>query len=152
MHFFEYRRHHLHCEDMSPAKIAHETGTPVYVYSAGTILDHYSRLDAGLEEIDHLACYAVKANSNIAILNLLAREGSGFDIVSAGELYRVIKAGGNPSLCTFAGVGKTEAEIRYALQHEILSFNVESERELAQINKVAESINRRAPIALRVNP
>jgi diaminopimelate decarboxylase len=152
MHFFEYRRHHLHCEDVSLAKIAHETGTPVYVYSASTILDHYRRLDAGLKEIDHLICYAVKANSNIAILNLLAREGSGFDIVSAGELYRVIKAGGNPSLCTFAGVGKTESEIRYALQHEILSFNVESERELAYIDDVARSMNRRAAVALRVNP
>ncbi len=152
MHFFQYRKHQLHCEDVPLEKIAKEAGSPVYVYSAGTILDHYRRLDQSLAGLDHHICYAVKANSNISILNLLAREGAGFDIVSAGELYRVIKAGGNPSLCTFAGVGKTEEEIRYALEHEILSFNIESEHELAQINRVAESMNRRAPVALRVNP
>lgn len=152
MHFFQYRKHQLHCEDVPLEKIAKEAGSPVYVYSAGTVLDHYRRLDQSLAGLDHHICYAVKANSNLAVLNLLAREGAGFDIVSAGELYRVIKAGGNPSLCTFAGVGKTEEEIRYALEHEILSFNIESEQELAQINRVAESMNRRAPVALRVNP
>src|SRR3989449_7426443 len=116
MHFFNYRNHQLHCEDLPIEKIAREAGTPTYVYSAGTILDHYRRLHKSLNGLDHHICYAVKANSNIAILNLLAREGAGFDIVSAGELYRVIKAGGNPSLCTFAGVGKTEDEIRFALE------------------------------------
>lgn len=152
MHSFSYRKHHLYCEDVDLQKVARETGTPVYVYSASTILDHYQRLDAALGGIDHLICYAVKANSNLAILDLLAHENSGFDIVSAGELYRVIKAGGNPSRCSFAGVGKSEEEIRFALQQEILSFNVESESELAYINKVAESMNCRAPIAVRVNP
>lgn len=149
---FEYRRGRLFCEEVPLEKIAQEAGTPVYVYSATTILDHYRRLHAALGELDHLICYAVKANSNLAVLNLIANEGSGFDIVSAGELYRVIKAGGNPALCTFAGVGKSESEIHYALQQEILSFNVESESELRYINSVAQAMNRRAPIALRVNP
>ncbi len=152
MHSFSYQKQHLFCEDVDLQKVAREVGTPVYVYSANTILDHYRRLDAALGKIDHLICYAVKANSNIAVLNLLANENSGFDIVSAGELYRVIKAGGDPHRCTFAGVGKSEDEIRYALQQEILSFNVESESELAYINNVAGSMNCRAPIALRVNP
>ena len=152
MHSFAYRKKQLCCESVPLSTIAEEIGTPVYVYSANTILDHYHRLNKALDGLDHLICYAVKANSNIAILNLLAGENSGFDIVSAGELYRVIKAGGNPSQCTFAGVGKTEEEIRYALKQGILSFNIESESELVYINKVAASMNCRAPIALRVNP
>jgi diaminopimelate decarboxylase len=152
MHSFGYKNNRLHCEGVDLQRVVKETGTPVYVYSAGTILDHYRRLDAALGELDHLICYAVKANSNLAILNLLAGEQSGFDIVSAGELYRVVQAGGNPSRCTFAGVGKTDDEIRYALRHGILSFNVESEGELERINQVAASLNRRAPVALRVNP
>jgi diaminopimelate decarboxylase len=152
MHSFAYRNKQLCCESVPLRKIAEEAGTPVYIYSANTILDHYRRLDKALDGLEHLICYAVKANSNLAILNLLAGEKSGFDIVSAGELYRVIKAGGNPAQCTFAGVSKTEDEIRYALQQGILSFNVESESELAVINKVAAGLNRRAPVALRVNP
>src|SRR5262245_60577881 len=114
MHSFEYRHGKLHCEDVDLSQIAAEAGTPTYVYSANTILDHYRRLDQALAEIPHLICYAVKANSNIGVLSLLAGEGSGFDIVSGGELYRVQKAGGKPEQCTFAGVGKTEAEIKYA--------------------------------------
>jgi len=152
MHSFEYKQGKLFCEDVDLAEIAKEFGTPTYVYSASTILDHYRRLDKAFESIPHLICYAVKANSNIAILNLLAREQSGFDIVSGGELFRVIQAGGKPEQCTFAGVGKTEAEIKYALEQGILAFNIESEAELAYINKVAASLNVRAPIALRVNP
>jgi len=152
MHSFAYRNKQLCCESVPLRQIAKEAGTPVYVYSANTILDHYRRLDKALDGLEHLICYAVKANSNIAILNLLAGENSGFDIVSAGELYRVIKAGGNPAQCTFAGVGKTRDEIAYALKQGILSFNVESESELARINEVAASVNRRAPIAIRVNP
>lgn len=140
------------CEDVRLDELAAEAGTPLYVYSASTIVDHFRRLDAALKEIDHLICYAVKANSNIAILNLLAQEGAGFDIVSAGELFRVQKAGGRVESTTFAGVGKTEQEIRYALQQGILSFNVESASELRFINKVAESLNRLAPVAIRVNP
>ena len=152
MHLFEYRKGHLFCEDVNLETIAKEAGTPVYVYSANTILNHYRRLDAAFSGLDHLICYAVKANSNIAILNLLAKENSGFDIVSSGELYRVEKAGGKPEQCTFAGVGKTENEIKFALIQGILSFNVESESELAYINHVAGCLNRRAPVALRVNP
>ncbi len=152
MHSFEYREGALHCEDVDLAKIAAEAGTPTYVYSAHTILDHYRRLDRAFADLPHLICYAVKANSNIGILSLLAGERSGFDIVSAGELYRVQKAGGRPEQCTFAGVGKTETEIKYALQQGILSFNIESESELAYINEVAGAINHRAPISLRVNP
>ena len=152
MHSFRYKDGVLHCENVSLAEVASEAGTPCYVYSAETIVDHYRRLDAGLSAINHVICYAVKANSNIAVLNLLAKEGAGFDIVSGGELFRVIKAGGNPSLCTFAGVGKTEDEIRYALMNQILGFNVESESELRTINRVAREMNVRAPVALRVNP
>lgn len=152
MHQFHYRRGHLYCEDVNLETLAKEAGTPAYVYSANTILDHYRRLDRALADVDHLICYAMKANSNIAILNLLAQENCGFDIVSSGELYRVEKAGGKPEQCTFAGVGKTEQEIKFALLQGILSFNVESESELTYINHVAGAMNRRAPVALRVNP
>lgn len=152
MHSFRYQDGQLACEGVSLQKVANEHGTPLYVYSSATILDHYRRLDAALAELDHMVCYAVKANSNVAILNLMANEGSGFDIVSAGELYRVIKAGGNPGRCTFAGVGKTADEIQFALEKGIYSFNVESESELEAINAVAKALNKRAPIAIRVNP
>ena len=133
-------------------QVAQKFGTPLYVYSAGTIRDHYRRLDAALADVDHLICYAVKANSNRAILDLLAREGAGFDIVSGGELFRVLAAGGDPTKCTFAGVGKSREEIEYALEHHVHSFNVESEAELEYINRIAESKHVRAPIALRANP
>ncbi|MDQ2823876.1 MAG: diaminopimelate decarboxylase, partial [Verrucomicrobiota bacterium] len=102
MHSFHYRDGKLYCEDVDLARVAHEFGTPVYIYSAGTILDHYRRLDAALAPLDHLICYAVKANSNRAILKLLNETGAGFDIVSGGELFRIIAAGGDPSKCTFA--------------------------------------------------
>ena len=152
MHFFRYRGGRLHCEDVDLARVAREFGTPAYVYSAGTILDHYSRLDAALAPIDHLICYAVKANSNRAILKLLADSGAGFDIVSGGELFRARAAGGDPVKCTFAGVGKSGEEIEYALEQGVYSFNVESETELQCIDRIAGEKNLRAPIALRVNP
>lgn len=152
MHSFVYKEGKLFCEDVDLAKVAAEAGTPTYVYSAATILDHFRRLDKALDPLEHLICYAVKANSNLSVLGLLAGENSGFDIVSAGELFRVQKAGGKPEQCTFAGVGKTEMEIKYALQHGILAFNVESESELAYINHVASTVNHRAPVSLRVNP
>ncbi len=152
MHSFHYQDGQLRCEGVDLAALAAEHGTPLYVYSAGTIRDHFRRLDAALAGVDHLICYAVKANSNLAVLDLLARERAGFDIVSAGELFRVLKAGGQPESCTFAGVGKTRSEIEYALRQGILSFNVESEAELELINGVAADLNRRAPVALRVNP
>jgi diaminopimelate decarboxylase len=152
VHSFRYHDGSLHCEGVDLERVAQKYGTPLYVYSAGTILDHYERLDAALSEIDHLICYAVKANSNRAILNLLSRAGAGFDIVSGGELFRILAAGGDPRCCTFAGVGKSQEEIEYALDQRVLSFNVESEAELACIDRIAFSKGMRAPIALRVNP
>ena len=155
VHFFLYRNGRLHCEDVDLARVAEEFGTPLYVYSAGTILDHYQRLDAALAPLDHLICYAVKANSNRAILKLLADAGAGFDIVSGGELFRVLAAGGDPAKCTFAGVGKSREEIEYALDQRVYSFNVESEAELEYIDRIANASRRRgmrAPIALRANP
>ena len=152
MHLFHYRDGHLCCEDVDLTRVANEFGTPTYIYSARTILDHYMRLDAALAPLDHLICYAVKANSNRAILNLLASAGAGFDIVSAGELFRVLAAGGDPAKCTFAGVGKSGDEIEYALERGVYSFNVESEAELESIERIARAKKMRAPIALRVNP
>jgi diaminopimelate decarboxylase len=152
VHSFHYRDGSLHCEDVPLERASEKYGTPLYVYSAGTILDHYRRLDSALAQIDHLICYAVKANSNRAILNLLSREGAGFDIVSGGELFRVLAAGGDPQRCTFAGVGKSREEIEYALDQGVFSFNVESEAELACIDRIARSKGVQAPIALRVNP
>src|SRR5213595_4213172 len=137
VHAFHYRDRKLYCEDVDLARVAKEFGTPLYVYSAGTVLDHYNRLDAALAPLDHLICYAVKANSNRAILKLLAEAGAGFDIVSGGELYRVLAAGGDPAKCTFAGVGKSRGEIEYALEQRVYSFNVESEAELEQIDRIA---------------
>ena len=133
MHFFGYRDGHLCCEDVDLADVAEKFGTPTYVYSAGTILDHYTRLDGALGALDHLICYAVKANSNRAILKLLADAGARFDIVSGGELYRVIAAGGDPRRCTFAGVGKSREEIEFALAQAVHCFNIESEAELEYI-------------------
>src|SRR2546430_939238 len=152
MHSFRYRDGHLYCEDVDLLCVAEQLGTPTYVYSAGTILDHYTRLDAALAPLDHLICYAVKANSNHAVLKLLTDAGAGFDIVSGGELFRAIKAGADPKKVTFAGVGKTRGEIEYALEQGVHSFNVESEAELEQIDKIAGAKKQRAPIALRVNP
>ena len=152
VHFFRYHDGKLHCEDVDLPRVAQEFGTPLYVYSAGTILDHYRRLDAALVSLDHLVCYAVKANSNRAILKLLSEAGAGFDIVSGGELFRVLKAGGDPGKCTFAGVGKSREEIEYALDQRVYSFNVESEAELDYIDRIANAKNLRAPIALRANP
>jgi diaminopimelate decarboxylase len=152
MHGFSYKNGSLFCEGVELQTLADTHGTPLYVYSANTILDHYRRLDAALGSIDHEVAYAVKANSNLSVLRLLASEGAGFDIVSGGELYRVIQAGGNPARCTFAGVGKTRAEIEYALQQGIYSFNVESEEELRYLNVVAGELGVMAPAAVRVNP
>lgn len=152
MHGFHYQNSELFCDGVGLASLAKAHGTPLYVYSANTILDHFTRLDAGLAGVDHLVCFAMKANSNLAVLNLLAKAGSGFDIVSGGELYRVVKAGGDPKKCTFAGVGKTRDEIVYALQQGVYSFNVESEAELRYINEVAGELGMVAPVAVRLNP
>ena len=152
MHSFRYRKGRLHCEDVDLARAAEQFGTPLYIYSASTILDHFGRLDAALAPLDHLICYAVKANSNRAVLKLLAEAGAGFDIVSGGELFRAFKAGADPKKCTFAGVGKAHDEIEYAIDQGVYSFNVESAGELEYIDKIAGAKKSRASIALRVNP
>jgi diaminopimelate decarboxylase len=152
MHAFSYQNGQLYCEDVALQSLADTYGTPTYVYSANTILDHFRRLHLALGDLDHEIAFAVKANSNLSVLRILANEGAGFDIVSGGELFRVIKAGGNPAHCTFAGVGKTREEIIYALQHQIYSFNVESESELRYLNEVAGELGVIAPAAVRVNP
>lgn len=153
MHSFHYANGSLHCEGVDLEALAAEHGTPLYVYSTATILDHYRRLSGAMAaELDCLVCYATKANSNLAVLHLLAKEGAGFDIVSGGELFRVAKAGGDPGKCTFAGVGKTRSEIERGLEAGIYSFNVESEAEAAFISEVAGELGKTAPIALRVNP
>jgi diaminopimelate decarboxylase len=152
MHSFRYHQGQLFAENVSLQSLAEKYGTPLYVYSKSTIAGHYTRLDAALAKLDHLICFAVKANSNLAVLNTIAKLGGGFDIVSAGELYRVIKAGGDPAKCTFAGVGKTRDEIEYALKQGIYCFNAESEAELHYINQVAGELGMQAPVAVRVNP
>lgn len=152
MHAFHYRGEKLYCEDVDLDALADREGTPAYVYSAATFRGNYARLDTALEGLDHHICYAVKANSNLAVLRLLAGLGAGFDIVSGGELFRVLQAGGRADLCTFAGVGKTVTEIEYALREGVFSFNVESEAELERINAVAGRMGLRAPVAVRVNP
>lgn len=152
MHSFRYTQGQLFCENVSLQTLAEKHGTPLYVYSKSTITSHFTRLDAALSGLDHLICYAVKANSNLAVLSTIAKLGGGFDIVSAGELYRVIKAGGDASKCTFAGVGKTRDEIEYALNQGIYCFNAESEAELRFINEVAGQVGKKAPVAVRVNP
>ena len=137
---------------MQLERVALEFGTPCYVYSQAALATAYREFDDAFGERDHLVCYAVKANSNLAILNLLARLGSGFDIVSGGELQRVLKAGGDPQKIVFSGVGKQPAEMKVALEAGILCFNVESEAELHVLNRVAGEMNKVAPVSLRVNP
>jgi diaminopimelate decarboxylase len=152
MHGFSYKNGSLFCENVDLSALAAGHVTPLYVYSAGPILDHYRRLDEALAGVDHEVAYAVKANSNLSVLRLLANEGAGFDIVSGGELFRVLRAGGDPAHCTFAGVGKTRGEIIYALEQGIYSFNVESGEELGYLNEVAGELGVIAPAAVRVNP
>jgi len=143
----------LHCEAVSLEEIAASAGTPCYIYSASAILERFRAYDESFgADQPHTICYAVKANSNLAILSLLARAGAGFDIVSGGELYRVLQAGGDPAKVVFSGVGKTREEIEYALQNGIFSFNSESEPELEWISQAALKLGKRPRVALRVNP
>src|SRR5271169_5111490 len=134
---FGYRGDKLFCEQVDLDAIARAAGTPCYVYSSGSILDAYRSYDDAFGDMPHMVCYAVKANSTLGVLSLLARAGSGFDIVSGGELYRVLQAGGDPSRVVFSGVGKTAAEIELALNNGICNFNCESEPELAEIDAIA---------------
>jgi diaminopimelate decarboxylase len=148
----DYRNDILCVESVPLDQIAKQYGTPCYVYSRAALVSAYREFDDAFGAHDHLVCYAVKANSNLAILNLFARLGSGFDIVSGGELQRVLKAGGEPQKIVFSGVGKRPDEMRAALDAGILCFNVESEAELVVLNKVAEKMGAVAPVSLRVNP
>lgn len=152
MDFFNRKQHSLYAEQCQVAELAKQYGTPLYIYSRATIERHWHAFDQAAGERPHLVCYAVKANSNIAVLNVMARLGSGFDIVSKGELMRVIEAGGDPKKVVFSGVGKTSEEIAFALNLGIYCFNVESAAELDRIQSVAEKLNKIAPISLRVNP
>lgn len=152
MDYFDYQAGTLYAEKVPLSAIAEEFGTPSYIYSRATLERHWQAFDQAFGEVPHLVCYAVKANSNLAVLNVLARLGSGFDIVSAGELARVIAAGGEAAKTVFSGVGKTEAEIEYALSQGIRCFNVESIPELSRINTVAEKNGTKAPVSIRVNP
>jgi diaminopimelate decarboxylase len=152
MNYFEYKNGEFFAENVSIAQIAEKVGTPSYVYSRATLERHWQAFDDAFSDLPHCVCYAVKANSNIAVLNVLARLGSGFDIVSAGELARVIAAGGAPNKVVFSGVGKTKDEIAFALEQGIRCFNVESIAELHRIQEVASSLDKQAPISIRVNP
>jgi len=152
MDHFNYRDGELYVENLAVAKIAEQVGTPCFIYSCATLERHYQAYVNACSTQSHLICYAVKANSNIGVLNLLARLGSGFDIVSVGELERVLAAGGDPSKVLFSGVGKQAHEIRRALEVGVYCFNVESEAELTLINQIAAQLNQKAAISLRVNP
>jgi diaminopimelate decarboxylase len=152
MDHFEYKNGELHAESVPVARIAAQYGTPCYVYSRATLERHYRAFDTALASRPHQVCYAVKANSNLAVLQVLAQLGAGFDIVSGGELLRVLRAGGAADKIVFSGVGKTESEMRLALEAGIGCFNVESEAELHALNAAALGLQRRAPIAFRVNP
>ena len=149
---FEYSQSDLYCESVPLADLAQRVGTPAFVYSGQSILDNYRAYDEAFAGLPHNVCYAVKANSSLAVLNLLARAGAGFDIVSGGELYRVLQAGGNPQKVVFSGVGKTPDEVDYALEHGIHSFNCESESELMLIDAMAARRGVTAGFGIRVNP
>ena len=152
MHHFQYRENELYAEEVPVRQIARKVGTPFYLYSAATLRRHYRVFDQAFKTLPHLVCYAVKANSNLAVLRLLAREGAGADIVSGGELFRALKAGIPAEKIVFSGVGKTAREIRLALKAGILMFNVESLEELKSIARIARKMKKKAPIAIRVNP
>lgn len=152
MHYFEYRNGELFAEGVPIRRIAREAGTPVYIYSLATLRRHFRVFDQAFARLSHLVCFSMKSNSNLAVLRTFAKEGSGFDIVSGGELFRALKAGADPKKIVFSGVGKKKEEIEYALNAGILMFNVESEQELIFLNDVSRGLGRKAPISLRVNP
>jgi diaminopimelate decarboxylase len=152
MNHFEYRNGEMFAEEVPLKRIAREVGTPAYVYSLATLKRHYQVFDQAFAKVPHIVCFSVKANSNLALLRAFAKQGSGFDIVSGGELFRALKAGGDPKKIVFSGVGKKKQEIEYALDAGILMFNVESDEELTALNEIAAGAGKKAPISLRVNP
>lgn len=152
MHFFNYLKGELYAEDVPVRELAETYGTPLYIYSHKTLSRHLQAYQEAFDHLPHIVCFALKANSNGAILRLFAKKGGGADVVSGGEIFRALKAGVPPAKIVYAGVGKTEAEIRYALKTKILMFNVESEAELIEIDRLAGLMKTKAPVALRVNP
>jgi diaminopimelate decarboxylase len=152
MHDFRYVRKKLFCEGVAVESLVKQHGTPLYVYSQRTLTRHFQELDRAMSPVKHLICFAMKSNSNQSVIRTLANLGAGFDVVSGGELQRVIAAGGNARQCVFAGVGKSDAEIEFALRRGVYSFNAESEPELQRINRVAARLKKVAPVAVRVNP
>jgi diaminopimelate decarboxylase len=152
MNHFEYRGGEMFAEEVPLKRIAGEVGTPAYVYSLATLKRHFQVFDQAFARVPHIVCFSVKANSNLALLRAFAKQGSGFDIVSGGELFRALKAGGDPKKIVFSGVGKKKQEIEYALDAGILMFNVESDEELTALNEIAAGAGKKAPISLRVNP
>jgi diaminopimelate decarboxylase len=152
MDYFEYRGGELYAENVRVADIAAQVGTPLYIYSRRTLQEHYEKIARAFEPLNPMICYSVKSSSNTALLKVLADLGAGFDIVSGGELFRVIRAGGDPARCFYAGVGKTDAEIRFALDRGIFMFNVESEAEFETIDRLAAEIGAAPRCALRINP
>jgi diaminopimelate decarboxylase len=152
MNHFEYRNGEMFAENVPVKRIAREVGTPAYVYSLATLKRHFRVFDQAFAKVPHIVCFSVKANSNIALLRTFTNEGGGFDIVSGGELFRVLKAGADPKKIVFSGVGKRKDEIEYALDSGILMFNVESEHEMVALDEIAGGIGKKAPISLRINP
>ena len=152
MNHFEYRNGEMYAEQVPLQKIARDVGTPAYIYSLATLKRHFKVFDQAFAKAPHIVCFSVKANSNLALLRAFAKEGSGFDIVSGGELFRALKVGADPKKIVFSGVGKKKQEIEYALDAGILMFNVESEEELFALNEIAAAVGKKAPISLRVNP
>lgn len=152
MHHFQYVDNVLHGEDVPVAAIAQDVGTPFYLYSHATLKQHFEAFDGAFSGIEHLTCFSMKSNSNMAILRLFALMGGGVDIVSGGELYRALKAGVDPSRVVYSGVGKGVSDLEYALRSGILMFNVESAQEIQKLNQVAENVGKRARVAIRVNP
>ncbi len=152
MDHFQYKNRQLYCEEVPVAELAAKFGTPLFVYSQATLLHHLKEIQTAFAEANPIICYSVKTNGNIHLGRLMAEHGAGFDVTSGGELYRALKAGGDPKKFVFAGVGKTDDEIRYALEQGIMLFNVESEAELHNLADIAHSMGKVAPAALRVNP
>lgn len=152
MDYFNFKDGNLYAEDVKVEDLAKEYGTPLYIYSKATLERHYRAFEHALSRIPHLVCYSVKSNSNLAVLNLMAKLGAGFDVVSEGELRRVIAAGGDPKKTVFSGVGKTDEELEFALINGIRCINAESSAEVEAIKKVAKKLGVKAPVALRINP